>query len=144
MTMTVGHAMWSDIPSITLYDQLADISFLAVIIFTVLYTYKLNGGSEGVDFITRYTCLSLPITIKSTILVFFLIIIALILDNPEMFKEDFLSQQTETEISTISYDDEPVTGVFFLGAMIIAQIYVIWRYIICFKIIRQNEEGTQT
>lgn len=188
--------MWADAPALNVYDYLTDTSFLIIVIFTVLYAYKINGGNEGKDFITRYTCISLPITIKSTLLVIVLVVVALPLDYPELIEEEFgaalyedvtLEEQitvldqklnkgaiTQEEYGLARelienpkapndnninnadaysdptynddlyddiYEDDFQSGPFMLLAMILAQLYVIWRYVTCFKLINKNQEA---
>ncbi len=173
MTNTVGIVIWSETFSLSIYDRLTDLFFILTIIITFIISYRLNGGIGGQNFVERYVCLSLPITITSTLIAIVLIIPAMGFDNAELLTTEFealestigadqaflselenLDEQltagkiTEAE-HTLAYDaiiDKNVpdlefkTGILSFLAMLLGQLYVIWRYAACFRIFAKQQD----
>ncbi len=45
-------------------DWILDVIFLIINAFGTLYLYNINSKGDNKDFVTRYVCLSLPVTIR--------------------------------------------------------------------------------
>ncbi|MEZ5919120.1 MAG: hypothetical protein R3D66_04165 [Alphaproteobacteria bacterium] len=124
ITISVGHAINAGSPSPTLYARLIDVVFIFSQTFIIFYTSKINRTGDGKHFLSRYICLSFPITIKVTFLMLLLGILAAFGDNTDIVLDD----------STDFDPSKMLTGPYALSGACLAYLYMVWRYIAGFKI----------
>lgn len=111
---------------LTTFDYLIDISNIILIVLSIFLSYKYNGGNEGKDFVKRYTCLSLPIIVKTIIFLIPLTILFAGKDDPRFHDVD--------------YEGPLLTGPFTFTITTFFLAYILYRYILCFKIASGQKE----
>jgi hypothetical protein len=113
VTATTTFTHYLAVEKLTLYDYLEDIATLIGEAVTIVYAYFVNSKGDGQYFITRFICLTIPILIKTFLLIlpiFVIVVFAFLAAN------------------------ENIGNLFiFLGSFVLFA-FIIWRYQIGFKI----------
>ena len=118
-TSFLGHSIWSEMVSLTIYNYTSDIFLLVITLFSILVCYRINKQADDKEFVSRYICLGFPIMIQSMFLSIF------------------------CHFPIILYEGNsqlPETTLLYMLAYILVLFYVLWRYIICFKIASGQKE----
>ncbi len=141
LTATFGYNIWSTRPPLTLHDYAADIVYLAISFLIIFMSFKINNTGDGKDFLIRYICLGLPITIKSILIGLIFGMFGGALDihlyisaNPDLMPES----ATQEDYNSLFENIPSNMGIVL--AMTFMMIYILWRYIVSFKIASGQEE----
>lgn len=141
-TYTVLGNIGSSTP-ISYYDYTIDVITAFAFIYTIYTCYKINRNNDNKNFVSRYACLSFPITVKFLVLSLLLFVPAMILDMFYHSWEETLSlassikSANETQIDqTIDeiFDEDIRSGPFTVLYTLLLYLYAYWRYTVCFKI----------
>jgi len=81
---------------LTLWDQIYDVVAIISTIIGCTWAYKINISGDDKNFVARFISLSFPIGMKSTILLFILLIpiAGLLIANEEMYNKALLTDNT--------------------------------------------------
>ena len=121
----------------TVYDYAISLFYLAFSIAYIFTTFKINSKNDNKDYISRFTCLSFPVSVKSSIIGFILMVCGVLIDIFIHFQAN-VDTYSQTEIDNLI--DSAPSGPGLLLGMILTLLYVLWRYTICFKIASGQEE----
>ena len=110
--------MTAGTPAPNLYDLMLDFLVLALALGTPALCYAINRKGDGRDFLNRYIGLSIPISIQVFLITFVV-----------GFVYGFVSHSED-----ISYEDAMVAGPFMVGAAGLSYLYMVWRYVVTFRI----------
>lgn len=145
LTSTVGYNIWSVHAPLTLHDYASDIVYLAISILIILVSFKINNKGDGKDFLLRYICLSLPISIKSILVGLILGVLGFMLDvqlyisaNPDIMPSS--PTQEDYDYFFENGIDQVTSNMGILLTMIGIMLYILWRFTVCFKIASGQEE----
>ncbi len=107
---------------LTIWDQIYDVVAIISTVIGCTWTYKINISGDDKNFVARFISLSFPIGVKSTILLFILLIpiAGLLIANEEMYNKALLT------------DD--VGEALFFGAYFLTLLYFYLRLAYAMKI----------
>ena len=125
LTSVAGILMYADI-EITRYALINDALYVVMTAIFIIISFKINQKNDGQNFISRYMCLSFPIVIKFIVVLLLLGFVGAFLDDP-----DFFNSET----------DDVSTGIFTTIAVLLSYLFMLWRYVTCFKIASTPKES---
>jgi len=67
-TVTFGTALFADAAPANIYNYISDGFYVLITGLTVLHTFKINQKGDDNEFIVRFICIGLPVTLKVTLL----------------------------------------------------------------------------
>ncbi len=120
----------------TIYDYLLDFVGIAFTAIAIIYSSFINKSGDNKAFVSRYICISIPLTIKFVILLWFANVISTSLDS-EYFKAglDLIDPALLTEEQHLDQISQFLkTGPFAFASIIIIYLWLIWRYKGAFEI----------
>ena len=145
LTSTAGYNIWSIHAPLTLHDYASDMVYLIMTALIIVASFKINNTGDGKDFLIRFTCLSLPISIKSTLVGLILGILGFMLDvqlyisaNPDAMP--ISPTQEDYDYFFENNIDQVTSSMGLLLTMIFMMIYIFWRYTVCFKVASGQKE----
>ena len=121
---------------LTVFDYISDVTVILATIVFVFKTYKINTAGDNKFFTKRYICLSLPITLKSSVVSIFLLLPGLIyssINGPSLEELEAMDPNTQIELAL-------ETEIMFCMALILTYFYAYWRYTTAFKIASGQKE----
>jgi hypothetical protein len=98
---------------------------VAVIVFDVLYAYKRNGGHQGEQFVVRFTCLLLPVSINVYVIAWGPYYLLGWWFKKAIYQLSFSSQEAADQVIRFVQKDLPwaITLVF----VVLTQLLIFWR-----------------
>ncbi len=138
-----NHLIWSGRGALGFYDHFADFIMLTATALLILISYRINMQGDRQDFVMRYICLSLPISVKSILLTLVLGLLASSFDNPEYMQKiaELNEQLKSNQISQDTFHSsaellgkELHTGWIGFSTYLIVYLYMFWRYVTVFRI----------
>ncbi|PCI01001.1 MAG: hypothetical protein COB76_02355 [Alphaproteobacteria bacterium] len=79
-TASAGYSIWGDSAPLNIFDYLTDILMLITVSTCIILPYKINSKNDGKNFISRYVCLSFPITFLTFICMVILAILTVVFE----------------------------------------------------------------
>ena len=128
--------IWHAAEQLTISDYATDITMIAFAFASVLICYRVNAHGDNADFIARWICLSLPVSIRTLAVGFCLMIIALIITG--LYDADIspsleeLKAMTEEEINQIEFS--AVSDFILFLVIPLSLLYFLRRISTAFKI----------
>lgn len=105
----------------------------AVILPIVIF--KINNKGDGKDFLMRYICLNLPITIKLFLLQLLTASFTYYLDNPDLYRTVSRAAINHSFANTIDTTKNLMKiGPYTIAANIFINLVLFWKYAVAFKI----------
>ncbi|PCK00312.1 MAG: hypothetical protein COA45_00585 [Zetaproteobacteria bacterium] len=132
----VSFYMWSSRQYLTTVDYTYDAFVVIFLILSLTACYKINSKGNNTNFITRYICLSLPITSKTILFSILLVIPAFsysLMTGPSLEELEAMDPNIQIEMSAAA-------ELLFIGSQALTYLYAYWRYVTCFKIASGQKE----
>ena len=136
-TATYNFNRWHDTDQLTIFYYVIDITTVAYTFALVLICYRVNAQGDNTDFIARWICLSLPVSVRFLVFVVCALIIAIIIGG--LYDADIsspsleeLKTMTEEEINQIEYS--AVSDFILFLPLPLSLLYLLRRISTAFKI----------
>lgn len=138
MASTLGIISWGQ-SDITIYNYVLDTVNILGIALIIYITYTINIRGDGQNFIMRFTCLNFPIAIKTALLTIILgaaggaiDVILATRSNPNNLPG--IDQAQLEQIAQYELANSNI-GPGAIAAIILALLYALRRFVVCFKIV---------